>query len=161
MYNIKTDQWSKVYHNENADVSYWLRMETLEPCPRFAHQLVYDYATKTHYLFGGNPGEAAYAKARLDDFWELKLTRPTPADVLRQTLFLLRRQQFREMCQGPQGARSMEALRFLQQQVGRPPSCAARPCARAPVPPFLIANRPLRSPPDVDSILTWVTMDLA
>ena len=117
VYNTKTEQWSKVYHNENADANYWLRMEALEPCPRFAHQLVYDYTTKIHYLFGGNPGEAIYAKARLDDFWELKLTRPTPADILRKTLFLVRRLQFREMCQGP---RSMEALRFLQQKVRNP-----------------------------------------
>lgn len=45
----------------------------LEPCPRYAHQLVYDELAKTHYLFGGNPGIFQYQQLRLDDFWLLQL----------------------------------------------------------------------------------------
>jgi len=103
-------------------------MEMVEPCPRFAHQLVYHPTTRTHYLFGGNPGEDLHIKPRLDDFWELKLARPTPADIVRKALFLLRRRQFHEMCeQAVAGSKSLHTLRFLQQQV----SDAARDARRA------------------------------
>lgn len=44
-----------------------------EPCPRYAHQLVYDAKRRTHYLFGGNPGRLNSPQLRLDDFWILKL----------------------------------------------------------------------------------------
>jgi N-acetylneuraminic acid mutarotase len=46
VYNIQKNHWSKVYHNENTDDAYWAKMHTIEPCPRFAHQLVYDPKTK-------------------------------------------------------------------------------------------------------------------
>ena len=48
-------------------------MQNVEPCPRFAHQLVYDHLHKVHYLFGGNPGKSSLPKMRLDDFWSLKV----------------------------------------------------------------------------------------
>ena len=52
---------------------YWTKMQNVEPCPRFAHQLVYDHLHKVHYLFGGNPGKSSLPKMRLDDFWSLKV----------------------------------------------------------------------------------------
>lgn len=45
----------------------------VEPCPRYAHQLVYDMKQRVHYLFGGNPGRLTSPQLRLDDFWILKL----------------------------------------------------------------------------------------
>lgn len=45
----------------------------LEPCPRYAHQLVYDDIANLHYLFGGNPGRSTTPQLRLDDFWILEL----------------------------------------------------------------------------------------
>lgn len=53
---------------------YWTKMQNVEPCPRFAHQLVYDHIHKVHYLFGGNPGKSGISKRRLDDFWSLKVS---------------------------------------------------------------------------------------
>jgi len=81
---LRKDRWTKIYQNENQDSQYWIRMSNTEPCPRFAHQLVYDHNSKIHYMFGGNPGDVNYARDRLDDFWELKLKRPAPSDILRK-----------------------------------------------------------------------------
>jgi hypothetical protein len=46
VYNIQKNSWSKVYQNENTDHAYWAKMQNIEPCPRFAHQLVYNPKTK-------------------------------------------------------------------------------------------------------------------
>ena len=62
-----------MYKNENMGQQYWMKMQEVEPCPRFAHQLVYDDCRKVHYLFGGNPGKSGVPKMRLDDFWSLKV----------------------------------------------------------------------------------------
>eukprot|EP01137_Pigoraptor_chileana_P006051 Opistho-2@49948 len=110
VYNIAKDKWARVYQNENVDQEYWSRMQNVEPCPRFAHQLVYDHKNKVHYLFGGNPGEMGNPKMRLDDFWALRLERPSAENILKRSLFLIRRQKFQEMCK----IDSMDALRFLQ-----------------------------------------------
>lgn len=73
--------------------------EILEPCPRFAHQLVYDPEGGIHYLFGGNPGEVGNPRRRLSDFWQLRLIRPlNNGDVVRRAAFALRKQQFYELC---------------------------------------------------------------
>ncbi|KAJ8879988.1 hypothetical protein PR048_020609 [Dryococelus australis] len=37
---------SCIYRNENTGEQYWSKMQHLEPCPRFAHQLVYDPCKK-------------------------------------------------------------------------------------------------------------------
>jgi hypothetical protein len=37
---------SCIYRNENTGEQYWNKMQHLEPCPRFAHQLVYDHINK-------------------------------------------------------------------------------------------------------------------
>jgi hypothetical protein len=67
VYSIKENEWNKIYQNES------LKPNNELPCPRFAHQMVYDKKTKIHYIFGGNPGDHIDSSKRLDDFWELKL----------------------------------------------------------------------------------------
>ncbi|KAJ3300279.1 Muskelin 1, intracellular mediator containing kelch motif [Borealophlyctis nickersoniae] len=115
VYSIRKDRWTKVYQNENTGNEYWSRMSDREPCPRFAHQLVYDHKKKCQFLFGGNPGEAGKPNMRLDDFWELWLVRPNPSDVLRRAKFYIRRQKFREICQGKS---PLGALKYLQVDLG-------------------------------------------
>lgn len=46
VYNIKDNRWSCIYRNENVGEKYWNNMQDHEPCPRFAHQLVYDHIQK-------------------------------------------------------------------------------------------------------------------
>ncbi|KAJ3045304.1 Muskelin 1, intracellular mediator containing kelch motif [Rhizophlyctis rosea] len=75
VYSFRKGKWSRVYQNENTGQEYWSRMGEVEPCPRFAHQLVYDGRRRCQYLFGGNPGESGRPGLRLDDFWELWLVR--------------------------------------------------------------------------------------
>jgi hypothetical protein len=115
-YNIRKARWARIYHNENTSSEYWTKMKDLEPCPRFAHQLVYDHHRKIQYLFGGNPGDPSNQNLRLDDFWELHLMRPKPEDVLRRVKFLIRRQKFREICHSGSQA---QALQFLQNEVSK------------------------------------------
>ncbi|KAJ3265912.1 Muskelin 1, intracellular mediator containing kelch motif [Chytriomyces hyalinus] len=110
-YSLRRAKWTRVYHNENTGADYWSRMKDLEPCPRFAHQLVYDHVRKCHYLFGGNPGDTSNLNLRLDDFWELHLIRPTSEDVLRRAKFRIRRQQFREICQSGNTSQALDYLR--------------------------------------------------
>eukprot|EP01135_Chromosphaera_perkinsii_P004865 Nk52_evm11s301 gene=Nk52_evmTU11s301 len=110
VYNLKKDKWTRIYQNEHVDQEYWNKMGNVEPCPRFAHQLVYDSRNKVHYLFGGNPGDTGNPKTRLDDFWSLKLVRPNTAKILKRSQFLIRKQKFRELCL----VDSMEALKYLQ-----------------------------------------------
>lgn len=87
VYDIPDNRWSCIYRNEtianktnesnsniNSDpTSSTANSERSEPCPRFAHQLVYDHIKKCHYLFGGNPGKNQSPKLRLDDFWTLEV----------------------------------------------------------------------------------------
>lgn len=61
-----------------------------------------------HYLFGGNPGENT--SRRLDDFWQLELQSTQAEEVLKRVLFLIRRQQFQEMCR----RNPIDALSYLQ-----------------------------------------------
>jgi hypothetical protein len=75
VYAMDHNRWTKVYQNENNDPEYWQKMKHVEPCPRFAHQMVYDSMAGVQYVFGGNPGDRDCASKRLDDFWQLKLTR--------------------------------------------------------------------------------------
>lgn len=115
VYHIAREKWTKVYHNDHIDAQYWKEMANTEPQPRFAHQLVYDYVNKVHYLFGGNPGSNNDGPARLDDFWELRLVRPRAQDVLRRSRFMARKQRFKEMCMRGE---SLEALNYLQKDLG-------------------------------------------
>ncbi|XP_027058035.1 muskelin-like [Pocillopora damicornis] len=113
VYDMERKSWSCVYKNENMGQQYWTKMQNVEPCPRFAHQLVYDDIHKVHYLFGGNPGKSSIPKMRLDDFWSLKLSRPSREHLLRRCRYLIRKQRFQEMA-----ARDpYEALRYLQHEL--------------------------------------------
>lgn len=109
MQNLADNSWTRIYQNDNSDPQYWAQMEEVEPPPRFAHQLVYDRKTKAHYLFGGTPSSPI--NKRFDDFWELRLLRPTRAEVLRMVRLILRRQLFIEKCRE---ASPTDALHFLQ-----------------------------------------------
>jgi len=113
VYDLDRKTWSCVYKNENMGQQYWTKMQNVEPCPRFAHQLVYDHIHKVHYLFGGNPGKASIPKMRLDDFWSLKLSRPSREHLLRRCRYLIRKQRFCEMASRD----PFEALRYLQNEL--------------------------------------------
>ncbi|XP_069681633.1 muskelin [Periplaneta americana] len=110
VYYIAQNKWSCIYRNENTGEQYWNKMQHLEPCPRFAHQLVYDHVNKVHYLFGGNPGRACLPKLRLDDFWQLQLCRPTHAQLLQRCKLLIRKHRFEELA----ARNRMTALHYLQ-----------------------------------------------
>ncbi|XP_071816652.1 muskelin-like [Apostichopus japonicus] len=113
VYYIEQKRWSCVYKNESCDQVYWKKQQHYEPCPRYAHQLVYDHINKKHYLFGGNPGKSAMSKPRLDDFWLLTLRRPTNEQLLRRCLYLLRKTKFLEMA----ASSPLDALKFLQTEM--------------------------------------------
>jgi hypothetical protein len=75
VYNMQKETWTKVYQNDNMEAEYWTRSQDSEPCPRYAHQMVYDPVRKCQFVFGGNPGDPVNQNARLDDLWELWLIR--------------------------------------------------------------------------------------
>ncbi|KAK3912329.1 Muskelin [Frankliniella fusca] len=106
VYYIKKNQWSCIYRNENTGEQYW----HIEPCPRFAHQLVYDRTNKVHYLFGGNPGRTGLPKLRLDDFWRLRLCHPTPQQLDHTIKLMIRKYRFVELASKDRFA----ALEYLQ-----------------------------------------------
>ncbi|XP_012935580.1 muskelin isoform X1 [Aplysia californica] len=115
VYDIHKNKWSCIYKNENTGRQYWMKMQHVEPVPRFAHQLVYDHVRKVHYLFGGNPGVDSLPRMRLDDFWSLKLLRPSPEYLLRRCRFLIRKHQFLEMsAQTPR-----QAMTYLQTELAQ------------------------------------------
>ncbi|KAF7996641.1 hypothetical protein HCN44_002287 [Aphidius gifuensis] len=114
VYNIKNSNWTCIYRNENTGEKYWSKMQDIEPCPRFAHQLVYDKYKKIHYLFGGNPGRSSLPKLRLDDFWTLKLCRPTHDELLKNFKWIIRKYKFKEIAIN---GNSIEALEYLQNDV--------------------------------------------
>lgn len=113
VFDMDQNRWSCVYKNENMGQQYWTKMQEVEPCPRFAHQLVYDDSRKVHYLFGGNPGKSGVPKMRLDDFWSLKLSRPSREQLLRRCRYLIRKHKFQELA----AADSIVALKYLQNEV--------------------------------------------
>ena len=115
VYSLHDGKWTKVYQNENVDQAYWEKMKDVEPVPRFAHQFVYDLKEKVHYLFGGNPGESGN-RVRLNDFWELRLLRPSIELLYNRALFLIRKQRFLELCAAGE---SLSALRFLQNEISQ------------------------------------------
>ncbi|ESP01147.1 hypothetical protein LOTGIDRAFT_225475 [Lottia gigantea] len=115
VYNITKNKWSCIYKNENTGQNYWTKMQHVEPVPRFAHQLVYDHVRKLHYLFGGNPGKDSLPKMRLDDFWSLKLCRPSTNHLLRKCRYLIRKFRFKEMAVTD----PHEAMVYLQVQLAQ------------------------------------------
>ncbi|KAH9455787.1 hypothetical protein Pst134EA_023235 [Puccinia striiformis f. sp. tritici] len=104
-WRINDRKWTKVAMKAQVD-------GTDIPPPRFAHQMVFDELTKTHYVFGGNPADNEHEPTRLGDFWKLKLNQPTRPEALRRCLFALRRQHFIEMCE--KGTDAAGALFYLQ-----------------------------------------------
>lgn len=113
VYDIKQSKWSCIYRNRAEPSATDDAKPVVEPCPRFAHQLVFDHIRKVFYLFGGNPGRKCNPKMRLDDFWRLKLTRPNCTEILRQCKLLLRRHRFEEMVP----VNAVAALQYLQTEV--------------------------------------------
>ena len=114
VYEISRGRWSVIYRNENGDTDYWQRRQSLEPRPRYAHQLVYEEEAGLHFMFGGNPGgkENRNGKLRLGDFWRLELQRQQNTDLERVLVMEIRKTQFREKSSDP-----MAALAFLQTEV--------------------------------------------
>ncbi|KFQ70847.1 Muskelin, partial [Phaethon lepturus] len=111
IYDIVRNSWSCVYKNDQAaKENPGKSLQEEEPCPRFAHQLVYDELHKVHYLFGGNPGKSCSPKMRLDDFWSLKLCRPSKEYLLRHCKYLIRKHRFEEKAQTD----PLNALKYLQ-----------------------------------------------
>ncbi|XP_004345468.2 muskelin 1 [Capsaspora owczarzaki ATCC 30864] len=110
LYSTTLGRWRRVYRTEVTDVDHWQQPQPT-PRPRIAHQLVHDSATKTHYLFGGNPGDRTQHELRLDDLWSFKIERLSHDTFRKRCMFLIRQQKYREMCAY---ASSMEALRYLQ-----------------------------------------------
>lgn len=115
VYDINKNKWSCIYKNENTGQQYWTKMQHLEPVPRFAHQLVFDHIKKVHYLFGGNPGKESLPKMRLDDFWSLKLGRPSAENLLRRCQYLLRKHRYQEMAERYPKA----AMEYLQKDLAQ------------------------------------------
>ncbi|XP_022109692.1 muskelin-like [Acanthaster planci] len=113
VYYINQNRWSCVYKNENSDQQYWSSRQSVEPCPRFAHQLAYDHKHKKHYLFGGNPGRSTAERIRLDDFWSLELVRPLKDQVVRRCKHLIRKHRFQEIAM----SNPVQALRYLQTEL--------------------------------------------
>ncbi|KAF8658335.1 hypothetical protein AX16_002101 [Volvariella volvacea WC 439] len=100
-----------------------------EPLPRYAHQVAYSSKTATVYLHGGNAGlssdndhssseesnaRSSLKEQRLDDFWQMRLMRPGPEDIIRRSKFKIRQQRFREMCED---SPPLKALNYLQTEV--------------------------------------------
>eukprot|EP01134_Creolimax_fragrantissima_P005826 CFRG5826T1 len=112
VFSLDDRQWRRVYENDHDDQAYWQTMRNIEPCPRFAHQLVYNPITKVHYMFGGNPG--SNSNSRLDDFWSLQLHQKSPREVLSKALFMIRSQHFLDLCRKDD---KIEALAYLQTEL--------------------------------------------
>lgn len=75
MYSLKTNEWTCIFRSDHSSEHCYTKAQVTcsEPCPRYAHQLVYDWNNRIHYLFGGNPGRNTSPQLRLDDFWVLHL----------------------------------------------------------------------------------------
>ncbi|CAG8724349.1 22373_t:CDS:10, partial [Dentiscutata erythropus] len=115
VYDLRLDKWTKIYQSEVYGAQYWESDETIEPRPRYAHQMVYDNINKVQYVFGGRAVETDVLKQqRLDDFWELHLVRPKPEDLLRRIQFQIRKQK--EMCYEGD---TVKALKYLQVQLSQ------------------------------------------
>eukprot|EP00039_Didymoeca_costata_P018584 m.334091 g.334091 ORF g.334091 m.334091 type:complete len:745 (+) comp17286_c0_seq1:202-2436(+) len=112
IYNMNTKSWFCAYSN-GSEPKKWDEPSNTGPCPRFAHQLVYDAVNKKHYLFGGNPGINLHPELRLGDFWCLTLTKPPMSIAVQKCKFLLRRQRFKEMCLD----NAQSALLYLQSEL--------------------------------------------
>ncbi|XP_073845147.1 muskelin 1 [Musca autumnalis] len=119
VYSLDTHQWSRIYTSRynssspdstNFDSS---RNNLMEPCPRYAHQFVYDDMAKLHYMFGGNPGRSTTPQLRLDDFWILELEKPKRDEILKHCRYLVRKLHYEEMAK----ADPFKAMHYLRHQI--------------------------------------------
>ncbi len=102
-FDLDTDRWTRIRTNPSSPV----------PPSRFAHQIVYDPATQSIFLFGGNPGNPVDPTARLSDFWSARLVKVQgSSDILRRCRFLIRRAVFESLLQD-----TPAALQFLQRDL--------------------------------------------
>ncbi|KAJ1742614.1 hypothetical protein LPJ68_001764 [Coemansia sp. RSA 1086] len=111
-YHIPSELWTEVYNSANIESHHaGAAVESLAqssssspaalyPKPRFAQDWVFDAATRSHFMFGGNPNRPNDRSARFNDTWKLEFTRPTSKDILRRALYMVRRQRFLDMCLG-------------------------------------------------------------
>ncbi|KAL0072308.1 hypothetical protein AAF712_000070 [Marasmius tenuissimus] len=116
-YRDRPGKWLQVVHESASDA------EEI-PISRFAQEVVYDPTTSKIYVHGGNAGVSGplekvidgekVEEKRLNDFWEMTLQRSSSEEVIRRATFLLRQQQFKEMCEDSPAVR---ALAFLQNEV--------------------------------------------
>lgn len=115
VYSLNRNMWSRIYMRHYVPETKQDKQLLLcnEPCPRYAHQLVYDEVAKVHYLFGGNPGKTTLPQLRLDDLWILKLNKPTREEILNQCRYLLRKLFYEEISR----VNPIKALRYLQTHV--------------------------------------------
>ncbi|CAE1255868.1 MKLN1 [Acanthosepion pharaonis] len=71
------------------------------------------HRVEVHYLFGGNPGKDNLPKMRLDDFWALKLSRPSQEHLLRRCIYLIRKYKFQEIAHDD----PVKAVTYLQTEL--------------------------------------------
>lgn len=64
-------------------------------------------------MFGGNPGRSCLPKLRLDDFWQLQLSKPSNEQILKKCKLIIRTHKFEELA----ASNSFEALEYLQTKV--------------------------------------------
>lgn len=98
VYDIKNNTWEDVFELDNQDTARWKSLKDIEPYPRYTHQLVYNPQTQSHFIFGGHPGDVSNLYRRLDDFWQLHLTKPDTNQVVRKCLYLIRTRKLYELC---------------------------------------------------------------
>ncbi|XP_049309463.1 muskelin isoform X1 [Bactrocera dorsalis] len=117
VYSLEHYMWSRIYtcrHNAEASNA-TAKNDLLEPCPRYAHQLVYDDVAKSHYLFGGNPGKSSRPQMRLDDFWILELEKPKRSEILMHCRYLVRKLHYEEMARTD----PLSAMQYLRHHVAQ------------------------------------------
>ncbi|XP_055704070.1 muskelin [Phlebotomus papatasi] len=113
LYSLKLNEWTCIYkcdHSTENCCSNKGQVVCSEPCPRYAHQLVFDATNRIHYLFGGNPGRNTLPQLRLDDFWVLRLEKPSRQQILRHCKYLIRRLEYEEITKSD----PLKAVNYLQ-----------------------------------------------
>ncbi|XP_053672386.1 muskelin [Anopheles nili] len=111
LFSLSKKEWCCVYKSEHSNgENCYQKSQTAchEPCPRYAHQIVYDSTNQVHFLFGGNPG--TNSNVRLDDFWVLRLEKPNRENILRYCKYLLRKQEYEEITKND----PLSAILYLQ-----------------------------------------------
>ncbi|KAJ1958544.1 hypothetical protein EC988_000245 [Linderina pennispora] len=98
-YHIPTETWTEVYHSARSPAALGMAPGSY-PSARFAQDWVYDRQTRKHFMFGGNPNWPTNKSARFNDTWEMSMTRPSPQDILRRALYLVRQRRYLDMCAG-------------------------------------------------------------